>query len=138
MQNDIIQLGRTPMTPKLSACGIVLKASANPHFKSSGRPLVIHGFCRVPKSKSTARRDILSGLTLTAIEIYNQTPTTLNPIGQKLVFEDDIENHGGEWGASFQIDPMAWLKVAVRPFAFMLHASLNQYISNVIYLRMEP
>ena len=138
MQNDMIQLGRSHASPTLATPGILLATTANPHFQSSGRRLWIHGFCRIPKSATLERRSVLSGLTLTAIEIYNQTPTTLNPIGKKLVFDDDIEDLGREWGACFSIDPMAWLRVSIRPYAFMLHASLYQYLSNVIYIRMEP
>jgi len=138
MQNTIIQLGRKAATPKLQNPGILLSPTTNPHFKSSSPPLLVHGICRIPKSPNLERRALLSGLTLTAIEIYNQNPTTLNPIGKKLVFEDDIEDIGSCWGACFSIDAIAWLGVAIRPYAFMLHASLYQYVSNVVYLRLEP
>lgn len=138
MKNQIFQIGRTAHSPYLKDPGIVLAPSKNPHFKSLDQPLSILGFCRISKKQCPDAKSFFAGLTLTAIEIYNQSPTTLNPVGDKLVFQDDIEDLSDEWGAAFRIDPMAWLKVAVRPYAFMLHASFYQYVSNVLYLRMEP
>jgi len=137
MQSKIIQLGRTAESPTLNLPGITLVVPNNPHSKIGNKPLMAYGCCRIPRTPSLEKTSLLSGLTLTAVELTNQIPVSINPIGTKLVFEDDILNIGYDWAIWFRCDLQAWLNVAGRPYSFMLHASLYQYLSNVIYVRME-
>ena len=138
MYGNTIELGRQPASPVLSKPGLAIALPNNPFRRTGGPRPMLYGCLREPKATAPPqRRKLLDGLFLTAVEIQDQSPSSRNLFERKAVFDDDIQDFGTDWGAWFHLDLQEWLQIAAPTYAFMLHASSRQFVSNVIYVRFE-
>jgi hypothetical protein len=129
MQIRSLIFGRTANTPPLRGLGIAITVTKEPE-KDPG--LVIYGTCRIPKAElPQGRQELPRGILLVAINPITQGSEVVNLVGQRLVFEDDVEEVGSDCAVSFRCALEPGFN-GVQPTLF--HASCRQHISDILWI----
>ena len=129
-----LSFGRTAASPIVYGVGIEIALDPGPPRVPRRQGITVHGACRLPKlAPPLTRLDLLLGVFLTTVNALQQMPQTANLVGERLVFEDDVEVMGDEWLACFRCDIVTVDDLAPP---YYLHASLREHVSGI--LRVEP
>ena len=135
MTTSRIRFGTQPGSPALTGPGIALAAERR-EYPTAGGPVWIHGCCRLAKEDLAGdRKEMMRGVFVTAVEAFRQNSATAALIGEHLVFDDDVEDLGGDYLAFFSFDLMETVPIPKAPFTFTVHASFFHYLSNVLLIR---
>ncbi|NMO14357.1 hypothetical protein HPC49_02610 [Pyxidicoccus fallax] len=124
-----LTFGRTARTPALKAPGIAIAVTREPEREPG---LIVYGTCRARRTDVPAGREALPrGVLLVAVNPVTQGSAVLNLVEDRLVFDDDVEEEGSDYVASFRcvLEPSTSM---VAPMFF--HASFRQYVSDVLWV----
>src|SRR3954471_15216900 len=122
-----LSFGRTARTPALKGAGIALAVTREPEREPG---MIVYGACRVDKAELPfGRVDLPRGIFLVGVHPWSQRAASVNLVGDRLVFEDEIEDEGPSYLSSFRcaVDPTTSM---VGPF--FLHAHLRQHVSAIL------
>jgi hypothetical protein len=134
MQIHSLSFGRTPDTPPVVAgMAIALEPPAVTASRSpQPRGQMILGACRV--SAEVGGEDgieVARAIFLTAAGGSGPNVFTTNLVGERLVYEQDVQRLGDDWICAFRCE----LDVStVLPGSFLLHGSLFNAISNSLWV----
>ncbi|HZH13606.1 MAG TPA: hypothetical protein VE057_04500 [Archangium sp.] len=123
-----LSFGRAARTPSLSSPGLALTVTREPE---RDRGLVLYGACRASKAALPVGKLALpAGVQLVGIHLPTQHAASINLVGQRLVFDEDVEQEGNDFVARFRcvLDPSTSM-----PGPFCLHASFRQYVSDIFW-----
>lgn len=128
MQILSLSFGRTPDTPPVHR-GIAI--ALGPSTANSASRLVL-GACRQPvELVGEDRVDIARAIFLTASGETGPRAGTVNLVGERLVFEHDVQRLDDDWICAFRCE----LDVSsLFSCPYMLHASLYGAISNTLWV----
>ncbi len=124
-----LTFGRTARTPALRGPGIAITVTKEPQQDPG---LVVYGTCRIPKAAlPMGRQELPRGVVLVAINPVTQGSYVVNLVGERLVFEDDVEEEGNDCVAAF--------RCALEPgftgtLPTLFHASCRQYVSDILWV----
>jgi len=124
-----LTFGRTARTPPLKGPGIAITVTKEPKQDPG---LVVYCTCRIPKTDlPVGRQELPRGIVLVAINPVTQGSYVVNLVGERLVFEDDVEEVGNDCIASF--------RCALEPgfsgtMPTLFHASCRQYVSDILWV----
>lgn len=129
-----LSFGRTAASPIVYGTGIEIALDPGPPRVPRRQGITVHGSCRLPKLEAPLTRiDLLLGVFLTTVNAQQQMPLTASLVGDRLVFEDDVDVMGDEWLANFRCDIVTVDDLAPP---YYLHATLREHVSNIV--RVEP
>jgi hypothetical protein len=124
-----LTFGKTSRVPPLRGPGIAITVTKEP---AQDPGLVVYGTCRAPKTDlPQGRQELPRGILLVAINPITQGSYVLNLVGERLVFEDDVEEEGSECAVSFRCALEPGFS-GTQPTLF--HASFRQYVSDVLWV----
>jgi hypothetical protein len=124
-----LTFGRTARTPPLRGLGIAITVTQEPEQDPG---LVIYGACRAPKADlPQGRTELPRGIVLVAINPITQGSYVINLVGERLVFEDDVEEVGSDCVVSFRCTLEPGFS-GVLPT--LVHASFRQHVSDVLWV----
>jgi hypothetical protein len=124
-----LTFGRSSRTPALRGLGIAITVTKEPQQDPG---LVVYGTCRLSKADLPAgRQELPRGIVLVAINPITQGSYVVNLVGERLVFEDDVEEEGSDCVVSF--------RCALEPgfsgtLPTLFHASCRQYVSDILWV----
>ncbi|WP_342376810.1 hypothetical protein NVS55_36325 [Myxococcus stipitatus] len=124
-----LAFGRTARTPSLRGPGIAIRFTHEPERDPGA---VIYGVARAPKVElPQGRQELPRGILLVAINPYTQGSFVLNLVGERLVFEDDVEEDGSDFVAAF--------RCALEPgftghSPALIHATFRQHVSDILWV----
>jgi len=129
MQIRSLSFGRTARTPPLRGPGISITVTQEPEQDPG---LVIYGACQAPKADlPQGRQELPRGILLVAINPITQGSLVRNLVGERLVFEDDVEEVGNDYVVSF--------RCALEPgftgrAPTLFHVSFRQHVSDILWV----
>jgi hypothetical protein len=124
-----LSFGRTARTPALRGYGVAITPTREPE-RDPG--LVIYGACRASRADvPPGKLELPRGIVLVAADSGSGRTAVVNLVGERLVFEDDVEEERTELLTSFRcvVDPSISM---AGPF--FLHASFHQHLSDVFWV----
>ena len=124
-----LTFGKTSRVPPLRGPGIAITVTKEP---AQDPGLVVYGTCRASKADlPQGRQELPRGIVLVAINPITQGSYVVNLVGERLVFEDDVEEVGSECTVSFRCALEPGFS-GVMPTLF--HASFRQYVSDILWV----
>lgn len=129
MQIRSLTFGRTARTPELRSPGLTITVTQEPDQDPG---LVIYGTCRAPKAEfPQGRQELPRGILLVAINPHTQGSIVRNLVGDRIVFEDDVEEVGSDCVVSFRcaLEPGFTGKLPT-----LFHASFREHVSDILWV----
>jgi len=129
---DIEQVSFGAAAGALAAPAVGVVIDVGPHPSGEAGRVVVRGACRVPRAEAPAPRiDLPRGIFLTLVEAAEQRPFTAPLVGDRLVFEDDVEIVGDDYVIDFR-GVLSTVRAVTG--AYFLHASFFGHVSNVVWV----
>lgn len=127
----ITSLALHPPTRAQALQGVGVALAVTPDRAHAHRYL-FEVVCRMPKARlGGGNLELPASVFLTAIRAVDQSPETINLVGARLVFQQDVGDEGDNWAAVLRGE----LDTEDGPAGpFLIHASCFEHVSNVIYV----
>ena len=123
--------GAAPIPPDDGGASLSIP---NPPAHGDGECVVlVHGCCKVPRT-AFERLDALRAVFVTTVSAQNQVPQMASLLGDRLVFDEDVDQNGGAWVGSFRFE----LAMPETAGLYFLHVAVGPWVSNVVRVDARP